>query len=228
MIEKVLVPTALIMGMSPAIQIKSIEKEIKYNSDSYKESACYTKEETQAKVYSIISDKLGKTHDDIKPTSRFEQDLGADSLDTVFLILEFEKEFKISIPDDLAEKMLKVGDVLDFIYEQYKTAVAIFSAENFEGSKKCIIDKATEYDNKTVNHSLIEDGLSSIIIPSGIIVTLFTEKDYMGETMRITAKDNRIEINKISNLRNYKNIEVSNKKVNWNKNVKSIIIEKIK
>ena len=56
----------------------------------------------------------------IKPEASFANDLGADSLDTVELIMEFEKEFKISIPDDQAEKISTVGDAIAYIEEHTK------------------------------------------------------------------------------------------------------------
>ena len=65
-----------------------------------------------AKVKSIIVDKLGVDEKEVVPTASFTNDLGADSLDTVELIMEFEKEFNIAIPDDQAEKIATVGDAV--------------------------------------------------------------------------------------------------------------------
>ena len=62
--------------------------------------------EIESKVKAIIVDKLGVDEAEVKPEASFTNDLGADSLDTVELIMEFEKEFGISIPDDKAEKIL--------------------------------------------------------------------------------------------------------------------------
>ena len=61
--------------------------------------------EIASKVQKIIVDKLGVEESEVTPTASFTNDLGADSLDTVELIMEFEKEFGISIPDDQAEKI---------------------------------------------------------------------------------------------------------------------------
>ncbi|HEY1038418.1 MAG TPA: acyl carrier protein [Bacteroidia bacterium] len=68
-----------------------------------------------AKVKSIIVDKLGVDEKEVVPTASFTNDLGADSLDTVELIMEFEKEFNIAIPDDQAEKISTVGDAVAYI-----------------------------------------------------------------------------------------------------------------
>ena len=68
-----------------------------------------------AKVTSIIVDKLGVEEKEITPEASFTNDLGADSLDTVELIMEFEKEFNIAIPDDQAEKIGTVGDAIAYI-----------------------------------------------------------------------------------------------------------------
>jgi acyl carrier protein len=67
------------------------------------------------KVKSIIVDKLGVDEKEVTPTASFTNDLGADSLDTVELIMEFEKEFNIAIPDEQAEKIGTVGDAISYI-----------------------------------------------------------------------------------------------------------------
>lgn len=67
------------------------------------------------KVKEIIVDKLGVDEKDVTPEASFTNDLGADSLDTVELIMELEKEFDIQIPDEEAEKIVTVGDAVAFI-----------------------------------------------------------------------------------------------------------------
>ena len=67
------------------------------------------------KVKEIIVDKLGVDAADVTPEASFTNDLGADSLDTVELIMEFEKEFGVNIPDDQAEKISTVGDAIAYI-----------------------------------------------------------------------------------------------------------------
>ncbi len=69
----------------------------------------------QNKVKSIIVDKLGVDEKEVTPAASFTNDLGADSLDTVELIMEFEKEFNIAIPDEQAEKIGTVGDAIAYI-----------------------------------------------------------------------------------------------------------------
>ncbi|MFY9309665.1 MAG: acyl carrier protein [Bacteroidia bacterium] len=71
--------------------------------------------EIATKVKAIIVDKLGVDEKEVTPTASFTNDLGADSLDTVELIMEFEKEFNIAIPDDQAEKISTVGDAVSYI-----------------------------------------------------------------------------------------------------------------
>ena len=73
--------------------------------------------DVKEKVVSIIVDKLGVNPEDLVETASFTNDLGADSLDTVELIMEFEKEFNVSIPDEQAEKISTVGDALKYIEE---------------------------------------------------------------------------------------------------------------
>jgi acyl carrier protein len=73
------------------------------------------------KVKSIIVDKLGVDEKEVTPTASFTNDLGADSLDTVELIMEFEKEFNIAIPDEQAEKIATVGDAIAYIEANAKS-----------------------------------------------------------------------------------------------------------
>ncbi len=73
-----------------------------------------------AKVKAIIVDKLGVDENEVTPEASFTNDLGADSLDTVELIMEFEKEFDIAIPDDQAEKISTVGEAIAYIENNTK------------------------------------------------------------------------------------------------------------
>ena len=73
-----------------------------------------------ATVKAIIVDKLGVDESEVTPEASFTNDLGADSLDTVELIMEFEKEFDIAIPDDQAEKISTVGEAIGYIENNTK------------------------------------------------------------------------------------------------------------
>jgi acyl carrier protein len=70
------------------------------------------------RVKKIIVDKLGVDESEVTPEASFTNDLGADSLDTVELIMEFEKEFDISIPDEQAENIQTVGHAIDYLQSQ--------------------------------------------------------------------------------------------------------------
>ena len=74
--------------------------------------------EVADKVKKIIVEKLGVDENEVTPTAEFTKDLGADSLDTVELIMELEKEFDITIPEDQAEKISTVGDAIAYIEAQ--------------------------------------------------------------------------------------------------------------
>ena len=76
--------------------------------------------ETASRVKAIIVDKLGVEETEVTNEASFTNDLGADSLDTVGLIMEFEKEFNISIPDDQAEKISTVGDAVSYVEQHAK------------------------------------------------------------------------------------------------------------
>ena len=73
-----------------------------------------------SRVKAIIVDKLGVDENEVTPEASFTNDLGADSLDTVELIMEFEKEFNIAIPDDQAENIGTVGEATKYIEENAK------------------------------------------------------------------------------------------------------------
>lgn len=74
----------------------------------------------KSKVVAIIVDKLGVEESEVTLEASFTNDLGADSLDTVELIMEFEKEFNIAIPDDQAEKIGTVGLAVEYIENNTK------------------------------------------------------------------------------------------------------------
>ncbi len=74
----------------------------------------------ESRVKAIIVDKLGVDESEVTRESSFTNDLGADSLDTVELIMEFEKEFNLAIPDDQAETIVTVGDAVKYVEENSK------------------------------------------------------------------------------------------------------------
>ena len=76
--------------------------------------------EIAEKVKAIIVDKLSVDEAEVKNEASFSNDLGADSLDTVELIMEFEKQFNVTIPDEQAEKIATVGDAIKYIEEHAK------------------------------------------------------------------------------------------------------------
>ena len=83
--------------------------------------------EIATKVKAIIVDKLGVDEKDVTLEASFTNDLGADSLDTVELIMELEKEFEVQIPDEEAEKIVTVGDAVAFIEKETDCPVKIIS-----------------------------------------------------------------------------------------------------
>ncbi len=75
----------------------------------------HSEEEVFEKVVAIVSEQMGVDKSEVKKQTSFVNDLNADSLDTVELVMEFEDEFDMSIPDEEAEKIQTVGDAVDFI-----------------------------------------------------------------------------------------------------------------
>lgn len=76
------------------------------------------REEIASKVKEIVVEKLGVDASEVKEEASFVNDLGADSLDTVELIMEFEEKFGIEIPDEDAQKAQTVGQVIDYIHQK--------------------------------------------------------------------------------------------------------------
>jgi acyl carrier protein len=74
----------------------------------------------EERIKEIIVEQLGVSPDQVKPEGRFIDDLGADSLDTVELIMALEEEFNVEIPDEDAEKMVTVGDAMNYLKEHIK------------------------------------------------------------------------------------------------------------
>jgi acyl carrier protein len=74
--------------------------------------------EIESRVKAIIVDKLSVDESEVKPEASFTNDLGADSLDTVEMIMEFEKEFEIQIPDEDTQKIATVGDAIAYVEEK--------------------------------------------------------------------------------------------------------------
>ena len=81
---------------------------------------CKKMSEIAQKVKSIIVEKLGVEESEVTTEASFTNDLGADSLDTVELIMEFEKEFNISIPDEQAENITTVGQAIAYLEQHVK------------------------------------------------------------------------------------------------------------
>lgn len=78
-------------------------------------------EEIESKVKDIIVDQLSVQPDRVTPEAKFIEDLGADSLDTVELVMAFEEEFGIEVPDEEAEKLQTVGNVIDYVNANNKS-----------------------------------------------------------------------------------------------------------
>jgi len=74
-------------------------------------------EPVEDRVKEIICEQLGVEEDEVTPNAKFIEDLGADSLDTVELVMAFEEEFDLEIPDEEAEKIVTVGDAITYIKE---------------------------------------------------------------------------------------------------------------
>jgi len=83
-----------------------------------RESSVPTREEIEESVIQIVCDQMGVSRDKVTLETSFVNDLGADSLDTVELVMEFEDEFELTIPDEDAEKIQTVGDAVKYIEDK--------------------------------------------------------------------------------------------------------------
>lgn len=83
-----------------------------------------TEQEIEAKVIDIVAEQMGVDKAQISRSTSFVNDLNADSLDTVELVMEFEDEFETSIPDDKAEQIKTVGEAISFILEAKKAGAS--------------------------------------------------------------------------------------------------------
>jgi len=86
--------------------------------NEFKEKTIMAEKSVQDRVKEIIVEQLGVNPDQVTPEAKFIEDLGADSLDTVELVMAFEEEFGAEIPDEDAEKLQTVGDVVKYIEER--------------------------------------------------------------------------------------------------------------
>ena len=101
----------------------------------------------ESKVKAIIVDKLGVDEAEVKNEASFANDLGADSLDTVELIMEFEKEFQIQIPDDQAEKISTVGDAVAYIEANVKSSYLTFPLTSNDGIEKSCCNRHRRHNS---------------------------------------------------------------------------------
>ena len=81
-----------------------------------------TSEEIEEKVFQIVSDQLSVDRGELSRSTSFVNDLNADSLDTVELVMEFEDEFDMTIPDEEAEKLKTVGEAIEYVNKQMASA----------------------------------------------------------------------------------------------------------
>ena len=182
-----------------------------------------TRAEIQNKIIDIVSESLGVVKEEVTLNASFINDLGADSLDTVELIMEFEKEFNIPIPDAIAEKIGTVGQAINYIDNVLNNSVILYSERKFAGNSKNLISDHSCYSSQS---DIINNGLSSIIIPVGYSVTLYTETNYRGNSIKIDASRRKVKIKDLSKIKKKSNIVLSNNKTDWNDAIKSIEIKK--
>jgi len=180
-----------------------------------------TRDEIMQTVTDIIVEQLGVARNIVKPNTSYTDDLGADSLDVVELIMEFESTFCIAIPDDIAEKIETVSQSVDYIYQKVNDSPAVFYSDiNFSGKKDFFYCGGGYYEFKEPKP------INSIIIPKGYIVVLYSEKSYGGISVKIDATAAEVKIKSVNKIELGKNI-VASDKISGNFVIKSFKVEKI-
>jgi len=180
-----------------------------------------TRDEIMQTVTDIIVEQLGVARNIVKPNTSYTDDLGADSLDVVELIMEFEKTFCIAIPDDIAEKIETVSQSVDYIYQKVNDLPTVFySDNNFSGKKEPFYCDGGYFEFKDPKL------FNSIIIPKGYIVVLYSEKAYGGISVKIDATATEVRIKSVNKIELGKNV-VASDKILGNFEIKSFKVEKI-
>lgn len=108
-----LFPRGLFFGVAKSPRAKLITRNANYQLHQH-----MSDKSIEDRVKDIIVDQLGVNADQVTPEAKFVEDLGADSLDTVELVMAFEEEFDIEVPDEEAEKLQSVADVISYITSQ--------------------------------------------------------------------------------------------------------------
>ena len=103
--------------------------------------------DVEAKVKEIIMNKLGVDEGQVTSEASFTNDLGADSLDTVELVMEFEKAFNLQIPDEDAEKISTVGDAIRYLQAEKRTLTSLLNAHRCSRGYTCTTDEGRKIMN---------------------------------------------------------------------------------
>ena len=97
----------------------AFEPELRYNAcTSIQSNIIYMSDNIESQVIDVIVEQLGVDREKVTPEAKFIDDLGADSLDTVELVMSFEEKFSVDVPDEDAEKLKSVSDVVAYIKEK--------------------------------------------------------------------------------------------------------------
>ena len=104
-----------VLGLSPALRDPTYPRATNFNRTNF-----MAEKSIEEKVKDIIVEQLGVNPEQVTPQASFIEDLGADSLDIVELVMAFEEEFSVEVPDEDAEKLQTVGDVIKYIEERAK------------------------------------------------------------------------------------------------------------
>jgi acyl carrier protein len=222
-IEKIIIPATItvIAGINGIIIIEhnGIKSEISVTNEV--KDTILTKDEVRSKIIEISSKELGVDINEIIDNTNFKNDLGADSLDVVELVMKWETEFDVFISDNVAEKISTVGEAVDVVYDIYSNGISLFTGNDFTGSLKKL---SGDYD--ITFNGFSSGGLSSIIVPKGFSVQLFTERDFTGDYIIINTLEGEIKIKNFSEIKPSKNIIFSKQNLDWNNKINSVKVKK--
>jgi len=223
-LEKYIIPSALVvLSGADGSAVNHDARDIKAGDQKHCSKDKPTKEEIRKKIHLIIIDKLGVKVEELNDKKWYTKDLNADSLDTVELIMEFEKAFGIFISDDIAESIATIGDTVDIIYDILYNGISFFSEKNFAGKTLMMAGDYYPYSDMT---DPVEGGVSSLRVPRGYRVTFFDKPSYKGQFMSVTALETEVKISDLSAVQPSSNIKLSTNNNDWDNKIVSVKVER--
>lgn len=206
-------------------QMMSIEIiNIRAGEEDPKEEIIFTRDKITQSLKVLVGEKLGYYPRRIRENHTFTDDLGADSLDIVEVVMDIEKEFGILIPDKVAEKIITVKDAVDVIYDLLNKTVTMYADKNFKGKVQKITNDVNSFKE---NDEVLNAGASSFIVPKGYRLILYSRTYFRGDKVVFSAKNEPLKVKNLAKIKSSDKIELGDIIKNWAGNFMSLKIERI-